>query len=82
MSVNPASAAVDACGKVTFAASVTGATSTAANWTVLEAGGGTVATRLLRAAGPGTYHVLATNTADPTRSATATVVVGAEKVLS
>jgi hypothetical protein len=83
VSVNPASAAVDACGKVTFAASVTGATSSAANWSVLEAGGGTVANGVYSAPqAPGTYHVVATSTADPARSATATVVVGAEKVLS
>ena len=83
VTVNPAAAALDACGKVTFAALVTGATSTAANWTVLEAGGGTVANGVYSAPQtPGTYHVVATSVADPTRSATATVAVGAEKVVS
>jgi hypothetical protein len=66
-----------------FAASGTGATSTAANWSVLEAAGGTIENGLYSAPqAPGTYHVVATSTADPARSATATVVVGAEKVLS
>ncbi len=83
VSVTPAAATLDACGKATFAASVTGATSTEANWTVLEAGGGTVANGVYSAPqAPGTYHVVATSVADPTRSATGTVVVGPEKVMS
>ena len=48
-----------------------------------EAGGGTVANGVYSAPQvPGTYHVVATSSADPARSATATDVVGAEKVLS
>jgi hypothetical protein len=83
VAVSPASAALDACGKATFAASITGAATTSANWSVIEAGGGTVANGVYSAPrAPGTYHVVATSTVDPSRFATATVVVGAEKVLS
>ena len=83
VSISPATAALDGCGTRTFVASVTNAANTAVTWTVVEAGGGTVSGGAYVApTAPGTYHVMAVSQADPTRSAQATITVGAERVLA
>jgi hypothetical protein len=81
--ISPTTASVDACKGQVFTATVSNATNTAVTWTVVEAGSGTVTNGAYVAPStPGTYHVMAVSQADPTKTAQATIVVGAEKVLS
>lgn len=83
--VVPASSAVDACGTVTFSATVSGAASTGVRWEVKEGSAGGTITQggtYTAPATAGTYHVAASSLADPTQAAEATVIVGPEKVLS
>jgi hypothetical protein len=78
VAVNPTTGAVDSCGKLSFSATVTGATDTSVTWTVQEgaAGGAIDANGVYTAPNAaGTYHVVATCRADPTKSATAQVSV-------
>jgi len=83
ISINPPTATLDACKAVVFTATVTNSGNTAKTWSVLEAGGGTVLNGLYTAPQTaGTYHVIATSAADPTKTAQGTVTVGPEKVLS
>ena len=84
ISLSPTTATLVVGAGQTFVATVTGATNTAVNWSVQEAGGGSVtAGGDYTAPGtPGTYHVVATSQADPSRSATATVTVNAAPVVS
>lgn len=83
IAIDPAEATLDACAARNFAALVTGSSNVAVTWSVVEAGGGTVTGGAYVAPPtPGTYHLLATSQADPTRTAQATVAVGPEKVLS
>jgi hypothetical protein len=60
-----------------FMATVTGATDTGVAWTVRETGGGTISAAGLYTAPAtnGTYHLVATSRADPSRSDTAVVDV-------
>lgn len=84
VSVTPSTAAVDACQTVPLSATVTGSTNQAVTWSVQEgAAGGSISAAGVYTAPPdaGTYHALATSVADPTKSATATIVV-TERVLS
>ncbi|WP_248354413.1 hypothetical protein [Anaeromyxobacter oryzae] len=84
VSVSPASGSTNACQTLRFTAAVANATDTSVTWSVQEGTtGGAVAadgTYTAPSAG-GTYHVVATSHADPTKRAIATVVV-TEKVLS
>ncbi|MHB8879232.1 MAG: hypothetical protein ACYC8T_36500, partial [Myxococcaceae bacterium] len=81
--ISPSTATVMIGGLQTFAATVTGSPNTAVNWSVQEAGGGTVSGGTYTAPGTaGTYHVVATSVADPTQSAIATVTVSATPVVS
>ncbi len=83
ISITPATATLDACGTRPFSASVTNTANTAVTWTVVEAGGGAVSSGAYVApTTPGTYHVMAVSQADPSKSAQATITVGAEKVLA
>lgn len=85
VSLGPSSSTVDACGSVTFRASVTGTGNPAVLWSVREGqAGGTVTQGGVYTAPSisGTFHVVAASVADPARSADAAVVVGPEKVLS
>ncbi|HZY03426.1 MAG TPA: hypothetical protein VFF02_07980 [Anaeromyxobacteraceae bacterium] len=78
VAVSPASAATNSCQGLTFTATVTGTTNTAVTWSVQEgAAGGTVtaAGAYTAPSTAGTYHVVATSQADPTKSAVATVTV-------
>jgi len=74
---SPSNAQVAPRGAVAFAASVTGTVDTSVIWQVVEAGGGSVDTsgRYTAPAAVGTYHVIVTSRADPTKSDTATVTV-------
>jgi hypothetical protein len=78
VSLSPSSGATDACLSLTFRATVTGAADTSVTWTVQEgAAGGTITSAGVYTAPPdaGTYHVVATSRADPSKSAVAAVVV-------
>lgn len=73
----PAAATLRAGQSLPLAAVATGSTDHDVTWAVQETGGGTVTGTGLYAAPPtpGTYHVVATSTADPTRTATAAITV-------
>lgn len=78
VSVTPIAATVPVGGSQTFAATVTGPANTAVNWSVQEgvSGGSITSAGVYTAPSThGTYHVVATSAYDPSRSATATVVV-------
>jgi hypothetical protein len=80
VTVTPATAAVAAASTQAFASAVTGTSNTAVTWTIREgaAGGAVSAGGLYTApAAAGTYHVVVTSAADPTKSAAAVVTVGA-----
>src|SRR5262249_59827182 len=83
VTVAPSVTTVSTGGSFTFTATVTGTTggqSTAVTWSVQEgAAGGTIdGTGHCHAPGSaGTYHVVATSVADPSKSDSATVTVGA-----
>ncbi len=63
-----------------FQGTVSGAANWTLNWSVVEAGGGTITPQGVYTAPalPGTYHVVATSVADSTKKATATVVVATQ----
>ena len=83
ISISPTTATLDACAGRVFTASVTNTSNTAVTWTITEVGGGTVVGgAYIAPATAGTYHVVAVSQADPSKTAIATVTVGAEKVLS
>ena len=77
--VDPRSASLAPAASSAFAAVVTGTAETGVTWSIAEAGGGAVTTAGLYTApaAAGTYHLVATSTADPTVSARATIVVQA-----
>ncbi len=77
VSVNPSSTFVDQGATQQFAATVTGSTNTAVTWSVQESSGGSISISGLYAAptAAGTFHVVATSQADPSKSAIATVNV-------
>lgn len=84
VTVTPSPAAVDACTARTFSAAVTGTSNTAVTWSVQEgAAGGSITTAGVYTApsSAGTYHVVATSKADPTKSAIVTVTVS-DRILS
>jgi hypothetical protein len=83
VAVSPAAPAVDACKTVAFSATVTGSSNTAVTWSVQEgAAGGTVSAAGLYTAPStgGTYHVVATSNADPTKSVTVAATVTARVI--
>ena len=81
VSVKPISASISANGKVTLRAYVTGIGDRSLTWSVQETSGGSIAAGTgnlavyTAPATPGTYHVVATSSADATHSATCTVLV-------
>ncbi len=78
VSINPSSVNVPAGETQPFVATVTGSNNTSVSWSVREgtAGGTINSSGVYLAPGAfGTYHVVATSQADPTKSATATVTV-------
>jgi hypothetical protein len=83
ISINPTTAALDACKAAVFTATVTNSTNTAVSWSVTEAGGGTVLNGIYTAPQTaGTYHVVARSVADTTKTVQGTITVGPEKVVS
>jgi hypothetical protein len=83
VSVSPTTATAAPGGSQQFASAVTGTANTGVVWTVQEgSAGGAVGSAGLYTApsGAGTYHVVATSVADPTKSAAATVTVTAPGV--
>ncbi len=77
VTINPSSATIAAAGTQQFTVTVTGTINKAVDWTVQESSGGTTDAAGLYTApnATGTFHVVATSRADPTKSATATVTV-------
>jgi hypothetical protein len=83
IAISPTTATLDACAVRAFTATVGNSGNTAVTWTVTEAGGGTVTSgSYVAPTTAGTYHVVARSQADTTKTAEATVTVGAERVLS
>ena len=83
IAINPTTATLDACRGQVFTATVGNTSNTAVTWTITEAGGGTVTNGAYVApTAAGLYHVVAVSQADPSKTATATVTVGAERILS
>lgn len=77
VAVVPPSAQVPPGGGKQFAAAVTGSANVGVTWSVTEQGGGSVTSAGLYTApaATGTFHVVATSSADPSASAQATVQV-------
>lgn len=77
VSVSPSNATVDQGATRQFTAGVTGSTNTAVTWSVQEPAGGSVTGSGLYTAPStaGTFHVIATSQADPTKTAIATATV-------
>jgi hypothetical protein len=78
VSVNPNGSTIYVTQSQTFTATVTNSTNTAVTWSVQEgAAGGTVTAAGIYTAPntPGTYHVVVTSQADPSKSATVTITV-------
>ncbi len=85
VTVTPGTASVTGGGTQAFTAVVAGAVNQAVTWSVQETNGGTIGatTGIYTAPStPGTYHVVATSVADPTKIGTAIVTVTAPNVLS
>ena len=83
IAISPSTATLDACLGRQFTATVGNTSNTNVTWTITEAGGGTVTNgAYVSPSTAGTYHVVAVSQADPTRTATATITVGPEKVQS
>ncbi len=82
LAVSPSSAEMDQGATQQFAAMVTGTANTAVTWSVQEANGGSINAAGLYTAPAlaGTFHVIATSQADPSKSAAATVVVVAVSI--
>jgi hypothetical protein len=79
VAVSPATARIGVGRSASFSASVTGTVNTAVTWAVQGAGHGTVSSagQYTAPSAAGTYTVVATSVADPTKSASATVTVTA-----
>ena len=78
VTVSPPSVVVPPSGQRTFLATVSGTANLAVTWSVREgtAGGGVTSGGVYTAPGTtGSYHVVATSVADPTKSAAASVTV-------
>ena len=84
ISISPTMDTLGPKGLRTFGATVTGTTNTAVTWTIMEgAAGGTIDASgdYVAPTAQGTFHVVATSVADPTKTATATVTVVASGFL-
>jgi fibronectin type 3 domain-containing protein len=84
IAIDPASSSVAALGQEQLSARITGNANTAATWAVEETAGGSITSSGLYTApnAAGTFHVLATSVADPTKTAEASINVGAPAVIS
>ncbi|MBB6051158.1 Ig-like domain-containing protein [Armatimonas rosea] len=79
VALSPSSATISIRGTQSFSASVSGTTNQSVTWSVQESTGGSISSSGLYTAPStaGTYHVIATSVADPSKSAIATVTVQA-----
>ena len=78
ISISPATASTLVNQQTQFTATVTNATNTDVTWALQETAGGMISKGLYTAPGTvGTYHVVATSKADPTKSAIAAISVSA-----
>lgn len=84
VTVSPAAPALATDGTQAFSAAVTGSSNTGVTWSIQEgAAGGTISASgaytapAVVANGTGTFHIIATSQADPTKTASATVTVTA-----
>jgi hypothetical protein len=79
VAVQPQTATVTLSDPVPLAAAVVGSANTNVTWRVVESDGGSITTGGVYTAPdhPGTFHVVATSDADPTRADTATITVQA-----
>lgn len=79
VTITPASVSLPVNGSQTFSATVSGSSVTGVNWSVVEAGCGTISNSGTYTApgAAGTCHVKATSVADSSKSAQATVTVSA-----
>jgi hypothetical protein len=77
VAITPASLTVGTAGSQAFTAEVTGTANTAVTWAVEETGGGSINSGgyYTAPAAGGTFHVVATSVADPSKSATAEITV-------
>jgi hypothetical protein len=77
VAITPTTATLAIKGTANFTASVVNSTDTKVTWSVVESNGGSISSSGVYTAPSieGTYHVKAISTADPTKSATATVSV-------
>ena len=88
IAISPAMVSLDSDRTQQFQCTVTGSSNTSCTWSVREgAAGGTVSTSgyynpPTPTENGGTYHVVATSAADPTRTAVATVNVGPRPAIS
>jgi hypothetical protein len=83
VTISPTAATLPVGGTRTFSAAVTGTSNTVVTWSIQEgASGGSITSGGVYTAPnvPGTYHVVATSQADPTKHATATITVQAGNV--
>jgi hypothetical protein len=82
VAISPSQLALFTGGQQQFSATVTGATDTAVAWSVQESGGGTIDANgnYTAPANPGSYHIVATSHADPTKTSTATVTVAQQPI--
>jgi hypothetical protein len=82
VSIEPTGVTLQPAATAGFASQVSGAASTAVDWSVQEVGGGSVnASGVYTApATTGTFHVVVSSRVDPTRQATATITVAASQV--
>lgn len=82
IAVSPQTAALVAGSTLQFTATVTGSTDVGVTWSVAESGGGSVSATGLYTPPPtaGTYHVLATSNADPSKTSSASVTVSSPTV--
>jgi hypothetical protein len=79
VTVQPVTPTVTIGDTLPFTATVVGSTNTTVTWSVQEANGGTITPAGVYTASnqPGTFHIIATSAADPSRKSTTTVTVQA-----
>jgi Kelch motif/Galactose oxidase, central domain len=85
VAITPSTATATEGGYVAYTASVKGTANTAVTWSIQEgATGGSIASSGVYTAPntPGTYHVVATSVADPTKSASAVVTIQQPPVIT
>ncbi len=85
VTLSPGSTVLDACQTSAFSAAVTGSSDPGVVWSIQEgaAGGAITGGGVYTAPSTaGTYHVVATSSADATKSIASAVTVGPEKVVS